>query len=87
MMSMNDGPRQSDYSVFSYSPEEQTKTFDEDGITQKLISLDSENSNLHILEIFDMKYKQSLSIDKIAEELQTDKQYVVAALDKIINII
>jgi hypothetical protein len=56
-------------------------------IERKLADLNKKNPELNILKIFELRYKQNLPIENIAEELQLEKQAVVTALDEIVELI
>ena len=76
-----------DYSAFNYEPKENQNDVDIDVLKQKIIQLDNSQPDLNILRIFDLKYKQNYSVEKIAEELSMEKQQVVAALNELIELV
>ncbi len=76
-----------DYTAFNYIPEENKYISNINEISNKIIELDSNKPNLHILKIFDLKYKQNLTIEQIAEKLSVNKQEVVLALDALVDLI
>ena len=76
-----------DYSVFNYNPSQNDNDVDVNSISNSLVQLDEANPDLNILQVFDLRYKQNLSIERISGELQVEKKYVIAALDKIMDII
>ena len=75
------------YSLFNYDPKFDNEQIDTQNIENKLANLNYQKPELNILKIFDLKYKQNLSIAEIAEKLQIDKQEVILALDEIIELI
>jgi hypothetical protein len=76
-----------DYSLFNFVPKENNEQLNEENIQNKLRDLNNIKPELNILRIFDLKYKQNLPISKIAEELNTDTQTIVSALDEIVELI
>lgn len=78
-----------DYSAFDYTPLENsdTDTSADNDIITKLETLNENKPELHILKIFDLRYKQNSSIAKIAEDLNIEKETVIAALDEIVELI
>ena len=77
-----------DYSAFGYEPNIGiSDDGDVNGVSSKIIELDVSKPNLQILKIFDLKYKQNLTLDQIAENLGMEKQDVVKALDELIDLI
>ena len=76
-----------DYSVFDYTPDENSISENIDSITKQLIQLDNENPELKILTIFDLKYKQKLSVNEIASELNIKEQDVINTLNKLIELV
>ncbi len=76
-----------DYSAFDYSPQEKETKYDSGEIVSKLLDVEQQEPDLNILKIFDLKYKQNLTIEEIMAELNLDKQEVIAALDKMVDLI
>ena len=76
-----------DYSAFDYTPEPEENDFDKTYLEEQLLNLDKSKPELNILKIFELKYKQNLSISSIAEQLNTDKQSIIAALDELIKLV
>jgi len=76
-----------DYSAFDYTPESKPNETDLSGVVSKLIELNEKEPNLNILKVFDLKYKKNLTIEEIAEELQKEKQDIIAALDEMVKLI
>ena len=75
------------YSVFNYLPQNTNFENDYDELAKKIINLNNEKPELKILEIFELKYKKCHSIEKIAEELDIEKQDVTKTLNEIIDLI
>ena len=76
-----------DYSPFSYIPEIKDIDADLQNIESKLIDLNRQKPELNILKIFDLRYKQNLPINKIAVDLNIQKQTVLQAIDEIVELI
>ena len=76
-----------DYSMFDYVPEYNNSSIDIQDIELRLAELNNQKPELNIFTIFDLKYKQNLSIPEIAEKLQMEKQDVITALDEIVELI
>ena len=79
--------KQPDFSVFDYSPLETNDNISSEDLSSKILELNDANPDSHIIEIFDLKYKQKESVNQIAEKLELTKQDVIAALDKIVNLV
>ena len=75
------------YSAFEYNPDEKGNYYENDDIATKLLDIDKQEPDLNILKIFDLKYKQNLTIEEIMAELNLEKQEVIAALDKMVELI
>ena len=76
-----------DYSAFDYTPNRNSISEKIDVVTEKLAQLNNENPELEILKIFDLKYKQKLSINEIASELNVKEQDVIDILNKLIELV
>ena len=75
------------YSAFEYNPDEKGNYYESDDIAAKLFDMDKQEPDLNILKIFDLKYKHNLTIEEIMAELNLEKQDVIAALDKMVELI
>ena len=76
-----------DYSVFEYNPDEKGNYYENDDIAVKLLEIDKQEPNLNILKIFDLKYKQNMTVDEITAELNLEQKDVIAALDMMVELI
>ena len=83
----NDGFKPVDYSAFNFNPENKEIITDNNYVAEKLLQTDQEEPGLNMLKIFDLKYKQNLTIEEISELLNVEKQDIVAALDKMVDLI
>ena len=80
-------PIKTDYSVFDYVPSEATENVDTNSINNKLDNLNEQRPDLNIKSIFELKYKENLTVEEIAYKLNLEKQDVVKALDEIIDVV
>ena len=76
-----------DYSVFDFTPADNVPDIDVNAITDKLLQLNQAYPNLNVLSVFEMKYKQNITISEIAEKLSMDKNQVIIVLNKIIELV
>ena len=77
------------YSVFNFEPETR-KPFsdvDLDSITKNLLDLANKNPEVDIIKIYNMKYKDNETIQKIAIELKISEDKVVEILKEIISVL
>ena len=71
------------YNIFNYEPK--ITEYDIDEIMTSLKELDFKKPNAKILEIFNLKYKQNLSVKEIANSLNTEVDFVLETLSEIID--
>ena len=76
-----------DFSVFDFAPESFQPGLNLDLLSDKLLELNQKRPELSILTIFDMKYKQDMTIDAIAAALNINTNQVIMALNKIIELV
>lgn len=81
------GFKQVDYSLFDLPQKEADGDIDIKNIELALADLNKQKPELNILKVFELRYKQNLPIANIAEELQLDKQAVIAAIDEIVDLV
>ena len=74
-----------DFSVFDYSPEPEDE--DNEEIGKDIMAENNKYPSMKIAEIFNLKYKENLTIDEISEKLGIQKSEVFAALNKIIDLV
>ena len=76
-----------DYSAFSYNPEIDNEDIDIEGISKDLVDLNNKRSELNILKVYELKYKENLSIQEIALQLEMSESNVLEALSEIIAVV
>lgn len=76
-----------DYSVFEFTPEINTDDIYVDEIAGEIISLSQKRPELNILKVYDLKYKENLSISQIASQIEMSEVDVLEALNEIIAVI
>ena len=76
-----------DYSAFNFNSQYKENSSENNNIAAKLIDINKQNPDLNILKIFDLKYKQKLTIEEIMAKMNLEKQEVVDALDKMVELI
>jgi len=76
-----------DYSVFNYNPEEVQNSIDVVQITEKLLTLNSAKPQSNVLKIYDLRYKQNYTLEKIASELNIATDDVVEVLNEIVELV
>jgi predicted transcriptional regulator len=73
--------------VFDYSAEQFLQNNNNGVIADKLLQLNGIQPELNIIHIFEMKYKQNKTVTEIAENLNMDKDVVITALNKIVELV
>lgn len=77
-----------DYSVFNYVPNSGSDDdLDIDGITKELLDLNHKRPELNIIKVYELKYKENLSLSDIALKLEMSENSVLEALSEIIAIV
>lgn len=78
-----------DYSKFEFTPEntEPDESIDLELISKDLQELDSKHPELNIIEIYNLKYKDSLSVSEISSQLDMSEDKVIEALNEIIAVL
>ncbi len=75
------------YSAFSYNPEINNDEVDVELISKELVNLNRKRPELNILNVYDLKYKEKLSISDIALQLEMSENDVLEALSEIITVV
>ena len=83
----NTESRQVDYSAFNYVPDSDSDDIDVDGITKELLDLNHKRPELNIIKVYELKYKENLSLSDIALQLEMSENSVLEALSEIIAIV
>ena len=60
---------------------------DVDGITKELLDLNHKRPELNIIKVYELKYKENLSLSDIALQLEMSENSVLEALSEIIAIV
>ena len=76
-----------DFSIFNFEPKADNETFDTEILSDKILELNDNKPELNILNIFEMRYKQKLSIEDIASDLGINKKDVIDALNTIMELV
>ena len=76
-----------DYSVFNYEPEIDNDDIDVEGISKELVELNHKRGDLNILKVYELKYKENLSVQEIALQLEMSEDSVIEALSEIIAVV
>ena len=76
-----------DYSVFNYEPEIDNDDIDVEGISKELVELNHKRGDLNILKVYELKYKENLSVQEIALQLEMSEYSVIEALSEIIAVV
>lgn len=76
-----------DYSAFAFNPSDVQNTKSVANITENINKLNESFPELHISEVYNLRYKQKKKIDDISDELGMSKEDVIKALNKMISII
>ena len=75
------------YSVFNYIPDKNTEDIDIDVIIKDLSELDRKRPELNIVKVYELKYKDNLSVSEIALQLEMSENNVIEALSEIIAVV
>ena len=78
-----------DYSKFEFTPEntELCESIDCEVISKDLEELDNKHPELNIVEIYNLKYKDSLPVSEISSKLEMSENKVIEALNEIIAVL
>ncbi len=76
-----------DYSVFCFNPQNEESGIDTETITKDLTELSDKYPDLSILDIYNLKYKENLSVSEVAKNLNISENKVIEALNEIIAVI
>ena len=75
------------YSVFNYMPQNFEEEIDTEVLVGKLNKLNDLQPDLHIYQVYTLKYKENLTVAEISQQLQVSENSVIDALDKIVSLI
>lgn len=72
---------------FDYIPQNDADSVDVDVIVSDVLKLNKEYPDLNIIKVYELRYNNHYKVDKIAEELGMQKNYVIAALNKLVGLV
>ena len=79
--------KKTDYSIFNFDTFEPEEELDRNAILSNLVQADKKNPDNHVLEIFNLKYKQNLTINTISEQLNISRQEVIKVLKELTDLV
>ena len=78
---------QTDYSKFSYTPNDISDDIDTDRLVKELEELNTKRPELNIFKVYNLKYKDNCSVSQIASQLNMNEDDIVEALSEMVAII
>lgn len=76
-----------DYSVFSYSTDKYKDDIDAEEIVNEIKDLASKHPELNIIDVYNLKFKDKLTIPQVASELNMSENNVIEALNELVAIV
>ena len=76
-----------DYSVFSYSTDKYKDDIDAEEIVNEIRDLASKHPELNIINVYNLKFKDKLTIPQVASELNMSEDNVIEALNELVAIV
>lgn len=76
-----------DYSVFSYSTDKYKDDIDAKEIVNEIKDLASKHPELNIINVYNLKFKNKLTIPQVASELNMSEDNVIEALNELVAIV
>lgn len=76
-----------DYSVFSYSTDKYKDDIDAEEIVNEIKDLASKHPELNIINVYNLKFKDKLTIPQVASELNMSEDNVIDALNELVAIV
>lgn len=76
-----------DYSVFSYSTDKYKDDIDAEEIVNEIKDLASKHPELNIIDVYNLKFKDKLTIPQVASELNMSEDNVIDALNELVAIV
>ena len=76
-----------DYSVFSYSTDKYKDDIDAEEIVSEIKDLASKHPELNIIDVYNLKFKDKLTIPQVASELDMSEDNVIEALNELVAIV
>lgn len=79
--------RPTDYSVFSYSTDKYKDDIDAEEIVNEIRDLASKHPELNIIDVYNLKFKDKLTVPQVASELNMSEDNVIEALNELVAIV
>lgn len=76
-----------DYSVFSYSTDKYKDDIDAEEIVNEIKDLASKHPELNIIDVYNLKFKDKLTVPQVASELNMSEDNVIEALNELVAIV
>ena len=76
-----------DYSVFSYSTDKYKDDIDAEEIVSEIKDLASKHPELNIINVYNLKFKDKLTIPQVASELNISEDNVIEDLNELVAIV
>lgn len=76
-----------DYSVFSYSTDKYRDDIDAKEIVNEIKDLASKHPELNIINVYNLKFKDKLTIPQVASELNMSEDNVIEALNELVAVV
>ena len=76
-----------DYSVFSYSTDKYKDDIDAEEIINEIKDLASKHPELNIIDVYNLKFKDKLTVPQVASELNMSEDNVIEALNELVAIV
>lgn len=76
-----------DYSVFSYSTNKYKDDIDAEEIVNEIRDLASKHPELNIIDVYNLKFKDKLTVPQVASELNMSEDNVIEALNELVAIV
>ncbi len=81
-----DSFKQTDYSLFAYTPTNEEYT-ENTSVGEKVLQLNKDKPELHIKEIFNLRFKNNKTISEIEEALGIETDSVINALNELVKLV
>ena len=76
-----------DYSVFSYSTDKYKDDIDAEEIVNEIRDLASKHPELNIIDVYNLKFKDKLTVPQVASALNMSEDNVIEALNELVAIV
>ena len=75
-----------DYSIFSFSTDKYKDDIDAEEIVNEIKDVASKRPELNIIDVYNLKFKDKLTIPQVASKLDMSEDNVIEALNELISI-